>query len=320
MKRLLLLLTFAAAAFAQNNITGLWTFTTVAPSGSCNPGQAWVLMPTGALYTCVNGTPTLFTGSGAGVTSVNITVPSALLSISGCPITTSGTCAIALPTRAANLVFAGPTTGAAAAPAFRALVAADIPTIPISTGVSGLGSGVATALAIAHDSPGGVCTVGGGGCTGSSVTAPTINVDPITVTGTSLVSAWTGTIAAGKYDTKGAFAYLNFTIRATTTGTAFSLYLNSTQAISFAASGASQTNKMIFLYCKIYSTGANLQSSSCKEGEPTFAGDENLPTSSAPAATTENSGSAITVDIRMQNAANPGDITLYDVELLPVNY
>lgn len=38
--------------------------------------------------------------------------------------------------------------------------------LPISTGVSGLGTGVATALAVAHDVTGGICTVGGAGCPG----------------------------------------------------------------------------------------------------------------------------------------------------------
>lgn len=69
-------------------------------------------------------------GGGSGtVTSVGLSVPSALLTVSGSPVTTSGTLAVTLPTRAANIVFAGPTTGSAATPAFRALVAADIPNI-----------------------------------------------------------------------------------------------------------------------------------------------------------------------------------------------
>lgn len=65
-------------------------------------------------------------GGGSGtVTSVGMTVPS-FLSVSGSPITTNGTLAVSLATQAANLVFAGPSTGAAATPTFRALVAADL--------------------------------------------------------------------------------------------------------------------------------------------------------------------------------------------------
>ena len=65
------------------------------------------------------------TGSGT-VTSVGVTVPS-VLSVSGSPITTSGTIAISLATQTANTVFAGPTTGSAATPTFRALVLNDLP-------------------------------------------------------------------------------------------------------------------------------------------------------------------------------------------------
>lgn len=67
-------------------------------------------------------------GSGAGsVTSVALTVPG-FLSVSGSPITTSGTLAVSLATQSANTIFAGPTTGAAAAPTFRAMVSADLGT------------------------------------------------------------------------------------------------------------------------------------------------------------------------------------------------
>lgn len=66
-------------------------------------------------------------GSGSGtVTSVALTVPSRQ-SVGGSPITTAGTLAITDNVQNANLVFAGPATGAAAAPTFRALVTADLP-------------------------------------------------------------------------------------------------------------------------------------------------------------------------------------------------
>lgn len=67
-------------------------------------------------------------GGGSGtVTSVAATVPTDILSVSGSPVTGSGTLAISKVNQNANLVFAGPTTGGAAAPAFRSLVAADLP-------------------------------------------------------------------------------------------------------------------------------------------------------------------------------------------------
>lgn len=63
-----------------------------------------------------------------GVTSVGLTLPS-IFTVTGSPVTTAGTIAATLAVQSANFVFAGPTTGAAAAPTFRALVAADIPSL-----------------------------------------------------------------------------------------------------------------------------------------------------------------------------------------------
>lgn len=60
------------------------------------------------------------------VTSVGLSAPS-LFNVTGSPVTSSGTLTFSLATQNANLVFAGPSSGAAAAPAFRALVAADLP-------------------------------------------------------------------------------------------------------------------------------------------------------------------------------------------------
>jgi len=70
------------------------------------------------------------------VTSVALTLPG-FMTISGSPITTSGTLAIGLATQAANLLFAGPTTGGAAAPTFRTLVPADLPTMVGDSGSGG---------------------------------------------------------------------------------------------------------------------------------------------------------------------------------------
>lgn len=60
------------------------------------------------------------------VTSVALTMPGEF-SVSGSPVTAAGTLAVAKANQSANLVYAGPSTGAAAAPAFRALVSADLP-------------------------------------------------------------------------------------------------------------------------------------------------------------------------------------------------
>jgi hypothetical protein len=59
------------------------------------------------------------------VTSVALTVP-AEFSVAGSPITTNGTLAVTKATQTANTIFAGPTSGGAVAPTFRAQVYADV--------------------------------------------------------------------------------------------------------------------------------------------------------------------------------------------------
>lgn len=70
-----------------------------------------------------------------GVTSVALTVPN-ILSVAGSPITDAGTLAVTLATQNANLIFAGPSSGGAAAPTFRSLVEADIPTLTTQLGTA----------------------------------------------------------------------------------------------------------------------------------------------------------------------------------------
>jgi hypothetical protein len=99
------------------------TLTTTGTSGAAtfNP-------TTGAL-----NIPNYATGAGAGtVTSVALSMP-AIFTVSGSPITASGTLTATLATQTANTIFAGPNTGVAAAPTFRAIVAADIPTLNQNT-------------------------------------------------------------------------------------------------------------------------------------------------------------------------------------------
>lgn len=67
-----------------------------------------------------------FSGGSGTVTSVGLTMPS-LFSVASSPVTGSGTIAVTLATQSANRVLAGPTSGGAAAPTFRALVSGDIP-------------------------------------------------------------------------------------------------------------------------------------------------------------------------------------------------
>jgi hypothetical protein len=62
----------------------------------------------------------------AGVTSVGLSMPG-IFAVTNSPVISVGTLTAALNTQAANLVFAGPATGADATPTFRALVTADLP-------------------------------------------------------------------------------------------------------------------------------------------------------------------------------------------------
>lgn len=64
-------------------------------------------------------------GAAGGVTSVALTLP-AQFSVAGSPITTAGTLVVTWATEVANLILAGPSSGGAAVPTFRSLVAADL--------------------------------------------------------------------------------------------------------------------------------------------------------------------------------------------------
>lgn len=103
-----------------------------------------------ALVNCT-GTVTVIGSGGGGsgtVTSVALSLP-AIFTVSGSPVTTSGTLSATLASQPANTVFSGPSSGGSATPTFRPLVAADIPnldTAKITTGTMAtarLGSGTA---------------------------------------------------------------------------------------------------------------------------------------------------------------------------------
>lgn len=103
------------------------------------------------------------------VTSVSLTVPSDL-SVSGSPVTGSGTLAVTRANQSANTGLLGPTSGGAAAPTFRALVAADIPALPES-GVTSLTTDLAAKAPLASPTFTGIVTtpaVALSGLTGST--------------------------------------------------------------------------------------------------------------------------------------------------------
>lgn len=101
-----------------------------------------------------NGSKVLAVNSGAtdvewitlpatGVTSVALSAPN-IFSVSGSPVTSTGTLALSLATQTANYVWAGPTSGGSATPTFRALVAGDIPALSYLSTSGGTVSGNVT--------------------------------------------------------------------------------------------------------------------------------------------------------------------------------
>jgi hypothetical protein len=119
-------------------------------------GLLWTLNP--SPWAGSDADWTQFSGSGT-VSSVALAMPG-IFTVSGSPVTGSGTLTATLLTQSANLVFAGPTTGSAAAPTFRALVAADLPA----------GTGTVTSLALAMPSE---FSVSGSPVTGSGTISVT---------------------------------------------------------------------------------------------------------------------------------------------------
>jgi len=113
------------AAFAQMAVDLKVTAVT-GTSGGTGVGNAMLSATTAGLFLSLNGAAPVSIGAGGGtVTSVALTAPTQF-AVTGSPVTSAGTLAIAWNTQTANTVLAGPTAGAAAAPTYRALVAADI--------------------------------------------------------------------------------------------------------------------------------------------------------------------------------------------------
>ncbi len=83
------------------------------------------------------GTITIANTNTASVSSVSLSMPS-IFTVTNSPVTTTGTLTVTSNTQSANTIYSGPTTGIAAIPTFRTLVAADIPSISLTTGVSGI--------------------------------------------------------------------------------------------------------------------------------------------------------------------------------------
>jgi hypothetical protein len=120
------------------------------------------------------------------VTSVGLTLPSSIFIVTVSPITTTGSLTATLANQSANTFFGGATSGGSATPAFRALVAADIPAIDAST-VTNLSVATIAALEALTTRPSAVTVAGynaandNGGGSFSWVASDTTTVDGCTV-------------------------------------------------------------------------------------------------------------------------------------------
>lgn len=158
---------------------------------------------------------TLISGGGSGtVTSVALADGSItpIFGISGSPVSSNGTLTFTLTNKSANTVFAGPTSGLATQPTFRALVAADLP-------VGNLISNPTTNL---------VVTGGTGAVIGTGAT--------LALTGASLVEATSSvlTIAGASNAVLGS----GVSIQVKQAATAQSGYLSATDWNTFNGKGA----------------------------------------------------------------------------------
>jgi hypothetical protein len=82
---------------------------------------------------------------GTGVSSIALSVPTSLLSVTGSPVTSSGTFSVSLANQGGNTVFASPANGANGTPVWRQLVASDLPIL--GSGQILVGNGTATVAA-----------------------------------------------------------------------------------------------------------------------------------------------------------------------------
>ena len=125
------------------------------------------------------------------VTSVGLSLPS-ILTVTVSPVTTAGTLTATLTSQTAGTVLASPTTGADAAPTFRALEATDIPSLAASKITSG-------AVALARGGTGADLSATGAGFLKQASAGATVTVAAVTKSDVGLgsventaLSTWAG--------------------------------------------------------------------------------------------------------------------------------
>jgi hypothetical protein len=118
-----------------------------------------------------------------------------IMTVSGSPVTSSGTLTGTLTTQAVNAIFAGPSSGAAAAPTFRSLTTADIPALSYVTSVAATvpaflsiaGSPITSSGTLAISYSGTALPIANGG-TGETTASAAFNaLSPVTTTGDLII-------------------------------------------------------------------------------------------------------------------------------------
>lgn len=126
-------ITYSKLALATSVVNGDLANATILfakwASNSCSASQ--FPMYNGAAWVCRTIVPGDITGAGT-VTSVALSLP-AIMTVSGSPVTTSGTLTGTLASQTQNLIFASP-NGSSGAPTFRAVVNGDLPTSGVVAG------------------------------------------------------------------------------------------------------------------------------------------------------------------------------------------
>jgi hypothetical protein len=177
--------------------------------GSTGAAPAAATLTAGTGISITNGAGTI-TVANTGVTSVAMTVPS-ILSLTGSPITTTGTLALSLVSQTANLIFASP-SGSSGTPTFRKLLTADFTsstTFGATNGQLLIGSSGTSPVFAGLTAGSGITITNGAGSITIAATSAAIAVTEISsisdstaidiTTATSIMTGMTSTPAAGTY-------------------------------------------------------------------------------------------------------------------------